>query len=478
MKQKTKKTISSLFIFIFALTSILWSTPTLAVEGQNLEIRLEILGNNEKITEGQIITYCGYVKNTGTENIESVDVVAPIPAGTEYVVYNMESDGLGDETEAPQTEDGVNANFRVQAESGELIVTLTDIAPQEEMNFIYTVRVKEIEGTEALISNTLRATLGESTYTSNEVSNTISEAQFSIQILENSEITVNRNDDLNLNLDIYNLTENSIENIILQYPVSNNIKIKEMYISRYNQETGETDIQNQSYTVENNIANIDIGTMEANGNVYLNMVVQTTGTETNPILHQFSIQGNNVPVHYSNVIREEIKDFNLEITQSSDSKDQIKQPGDYINYEIIIKNDGDADAENVVIEDVIPGHLELVEASYVSSLGNTIYPSQTEDGKLMIEEDIKSGTEVKINLVTKVKEDIPAEAYISNMVKLSLENAEDLYSNEIANTLNNNQAKQRNMIILGVVLGVILLAGIGVGIFFFKKHLKNKKAGV
>ena len=186
MKQKTEKIISSLFIFIFALTSILWSTPTLAVEGQNLEIRLEILGNNEKITEGQIITYCGYVKNTGTENIESVDVVAPIPAGTEYVVYNMESDGLGDETEAPQTEDGVNANFRVQAESGELIVTLTDIAPQEEMNFIYTVRVKEIEGTEALISNTLRATLGENTYTSNEVSNTISQAQFSIQILENS----------------------------------------------------------------------------------------------------------------------------------------------------------------------------------------------------------------------------------------------------------------------------------------------------
>ena len=131
-----------------------------------------------------------------------------------------------------------------------------------------------------------------------------------------------------------------------------------------------------------------------------------------------------------------------------------------------------------MIEDVIPGHLELVEASYVSSLGNTIYPSQTEDGKLMIEEDIKSGTEVKINLVTKVKEDIPAEAYISNMVKLSLENAEDLYSNEIANTLNNNQAKQRNMIILGVVLGVILLAGIGVGIFFLNKHFKNKKAGV
>ena len=64
------------------------------------------------------------------------------------------------------------------------------------------------------------------------------------------------------------------------------------------------------------------------------------------------------------------------------------------------------------------------------------------------------------------------------MVKLSLENAEDLYSNEIANTLNNNQAKQRNMIILGVVLGVILLAGIGVGIFFLNKHLKNKKAGV
>ena len=251
-----------------------------------------------------------------------------------------------------------------------------------------------------------------------------------------------------------------------------------MYISRYNQETGETDIQDQSYTVENNIANIDIGTMEANGNVYLNIVVQTTGTETNPILHQFSIQGNNVPVHYSNVIREEIKDFNLEITQSSDSKDQIKQPGEYINYEIIIKNDGDADAENVMIEDVIPEHLELVEASYISSLGNTIYPSQTEDGKLMIEEDIKSGTEVKINLVTKVKEDIPAEAYISNMVKLSLENAEDLYSNEIANTLNNDQAKQINMIILGVVLGVILLAGIGVGIFFLNKHLKNKKAGV
>ena len=60
----------------------------------------------------------------------------------------------------------------------------------------------------------------------------------------------------------------------------------------------------------------------------------------------------------------------------------------------------------------------------------------------------------------------------------SLENAEDLYSNEIANTLNNDQAKQINMIILGVVLGVILLAGIGVGIFFLNKHLKNKKAGV
>ena len=85
---------------------------------------------------------------------------------------------------------------------------------------------------------------------------------------------------------------------------------------------------------------------------------------------------------------------------------------------------------------------------------------------------------VELGIAAATKENIPAEAYISNMVKLSLENAEDLYSNEIANTLNNDQAKQRNMIILGVVLGVILLAGIGVGIFFFKKHLKNKKAGV
>ena len=74
-----------------------------------------------------------------------------------------------------------------------------------------------------------------------------------------------------------------------------------MYLSRYNQETGETEIQDQNYTVENNIANIDIGTLEANGNVYLNMVVQTTGTEMNPILHQFSIQGNNVPVSYTHL---------------------------------------------------------------------------------------------------------------------------------------------------------------------------------
>lgn len=478
MKQKTEKIISSLFIFIFALTNILWSTPTLAVEGQNLEIRLEILGNSERITEGQIITYCGYVKNTGTENIASVDVVAPIPAGTEYVVYNMQSDGLGDETEIPQSEDGVNANFRVQAESGELLVTLNDIAPQEELNFTYAVRVKDIEEQESVISNTLQATMEENHYTSNEVRNTVTEAQFLIQILEDSAITVDRNDDLNLNLDIYNLTENNIENVMLQYPISSNIKIKEMYVSYYNAETEETSVEEKNYTVENNVANIDLGTMEANGNVYLNMVVQTTGTEINPILHQFSIQGNNVPVHYSNVIKEEVEDFDLDITQSSDSTDDIKQPGDYITYEITIKNEGNADANNVTIEDVIPEHLELVEASYVSSLGNTIYPSQTEDGKLMIEEDIKSGTEVKINLVTKVKEDIPAETYISNMVKVSCENTDDLYSNEITNTLKNEQAKQRNMIILCVVIGIILIAGIGVGVYFLRKHIKNKKAGV
>lgn len=478
MKQKTEKIISSLFIFIFALTSILWSIPTLAVEGQNLEIRLEVLGNNERLTEGQIITYCGYVKNTGTENIESVDVVAPIPAGTEYVVYNMQSDGLGDETETPQTEDGVNANFRIQAESGELLVTLNNIAPQEELNFTYTVRVKDIEGQESVISNTLQATMAGNRYTSNEVRNTVAEAQFSIQILEDSAITVDRNDDLNLNLDIYNLTENNIENVILQYPVPSNIKIKEMSISHYNEETEETRIEEQSYTIENNIAVIPIGNMESQGNVYLNVVVQTIGAEVNPILHQFSIQGDNVPLHYSNVIKEEVADFDLDIIQSSDSTDDTKQPGDYITYEIVIKNEGNADADNVMIEDVIPEHLELVEASYVSSLGNTIYPSQTEDGKLMIEENIKSGTEVKINLVTKVKEDIPAETYISNMVKVSCENTEDLYSNEITNTLKNEQARQRNMMILCVVIGIILIAGIGIGIYFLRKHLKNKKAGV
>ena len=111
----------------------------------------------------------------------------------------------------------------------------------------------------------------------------------------------------------------------------------------------------------------------------------------------------------------------LTITKSVDKAEAY--PGDTLTYTIIVSNDGDCVAENVVVMDALNSNLE-----FVSSDG--VYDEETHVVTYLIPA-IMPNQKVEFKIVVYVKEGVAKDTVIQNTaVILGNENDEDVTSNE------------------------------------------------
>jgi uncharacterized repeat protein (TIGR01451 family) len=85
----------------------------------------------------------------------------------------------------------------------------------------------------------------------------------------------------------------------------------------------------------------------------------------------------------------------------------IAYPGDEVSYSIVVTNEGDENAEDVMVEDVIPEYLEVDEASIT---GGATY----DEGVITWEGDLAIGASVTFTFNGTVTADVPEGRVVLN----------------------------------------------------------------
>ena len=112
----------------------------------------------------------------------------------------------------------------------------------------------------------------------------------------------------------------------------------------------------------------------------------------------------------------------ISVTKEVDKK-QAK-PGEILTYTITVSNDGDVDAENIVVVDKLNENLE-----FISSVEG-IYDSSTHTVTYNID-SLLAGDKKTFILTVKINENVKEDTYIGNVALVLGNDGEDVPSNEV-----------------------------------------------
>lgn len=112
----------------------------------------------------------------------------------------------------------------------------------------------------------------------------------------------------------------------------------------------------------------------------------------------------------------------ISVTKEVDKK-QAK-PGEILTYTITVSNDGDVDAENIVVVDKLNENLEFISSA------EGIYDSSTHTVTYNID-SLLAGDKKTFILTVKINENVKEDTYIGNVALVLGDDGEDVPSNEV-----------------------------------------------
>lgn len=112
----------------------------------------------------------------------------------------------------------------------------------------------------------------------------------------------------------------------------------------------------------------------------------------------------------------------ISVTKEVDKK-QAK-PGEILTYTITVSNDGDVDAENIVVVDKLNENLEFISST------EGIYDSSTHTVTYNINSLLAGDKKIFI-LTVKINENVKEDTYIGNVALVLGDDGEDVPSNEV-----------------------------------------------
>ena len=387
----------------------------------------ELLKNEDKVKEGQVIKYTATVTNNTGKTLENVELKANIPEGTvlvepvEMYVYSVDPFYYEEKTD-------VNEKF----------ITIPTLAPEETYTTQYEVRVKmDAVTTVTEISNKAIATHGDLQKESKEIKN----------ILENSDIrvTIKRADDesvqlisghiANYNICVENFSNKELKDIELQV-ISDEYKV--ISIMSY-----EDRCLKDNAIYEGN--KISINKIPANGNITFLLYGEIVKD-----VEKLNIYVNVADANKSNIVTEELPHVEAEITLSSPQNNESIKQNQQVIYDINVKNVGETIDGEVIIEDVVPDYLSVESISINGEIKlqtidntnkNTYVETISNEIKYFLVAKIGTGETLKMTIATRVKE-IPIEQdgeVITNKANLVVYNVHEATSQEVKHTLNSEQ---------------------------------------
>lgn len=404
---------------------------------------IEIAKNTEdtELLAGNRNIYTITVKNKGQYNARDVAVTDILKGNAKYIedAVTVESSKNTNNTESNINSiiQGIEWKYRDSNNESKLGITIPIIEPNE----IYTITyiVEHIDSEED--SNTTNKALAKGSNTTEVKSNDVTVKvkgvikETTLDLTKTSEKKENATTNT---INITNTGNNKGRNITVEETLEGNVTIVKSSVKIVNNKGEDitNTIKKDDIVVENGTIKINIPNIGKNES--FKITYDVTPNEPNKdvvVTRKTTLKGSNstqeeTTSSYS--VAATVKETNLDIKKTVDKS--IIEAGDRNNYKIVVKNIGEHDAKDVVIEDILKGKAKYLKDSIKLS-----------DRNIKVEHG--TNTKFKIPVLEKGK---------SITITYKVEYASSLRDNMVTNTANvkGSNAKKAISSIRIQVLGV------------------------
>ena len=404
---------------------------------------IEIAKNTEdtELLAGNRNIYTITVKNKGQYNARDVAVTDILKGNAKYIedTVTVESSKNTNNTESNINSiiQGIEWKYRDSNNESKLGITIPIIEPNE----IYTITyiVEHIDSEED--SNTTNKALAKGSNTTEAKSNDVTVKvkgvikETTLDLTKTSEKKENATTNT---INITNTGNNKGRNITVEETLEGNVTIVKSSVKIVNNKGEDitNTIKKDDIVVENGTIKINIPNIGKNES--FKITYDVTPNEPNKdvvVTRKTTLKGSNstqeeTTSSYS--VAATVKETNLDIKKTVDKS--IIEAGDRNNYKIVVKNIGEHDAKDVVIEDILKGKAKYLKDSIKLS-----------DRNIKVEHG--TNTKFKIPVLEKGKE---------ITITYKVEYASSIRDNMVTNTANvkGSNAKKAISSIRVQVLGV------------------------
>ncbi len=374
--------------------------------GEGPEITFKYEANKKTLKEFEEIKYTAIVENVGTSVAKNVKVTLPVPNNTEFVDYEVS-----------------NGKAKVDVNDNTANAVIEDLDAKEKIEITITVRANELPIVDELgrnVNNELEIK-STSTVTADDLQKTLKSEEIVAKIvkaeLEVSLITPEERTDLEPGEDfvyyrsnpyvfygeVMNLTDNKVTNLKASVKLPAEFDLDRAYIMGY-EEDGLTVKEIKDGVKFDEVTREISWTFDSiNGSRAANFAfVVTVGTMPDGVTRlvdkmTLSAKADGTEEYYSNEIKLPIAVPQLEITQTTNTKNTYVKEGQTIEYVFNIKNTGNAVATNVKLTDKIPDGLKVQSATYTVA-GNTARTTSLNGKDVVINANLRPNEEMVANV--------------------------------------------------------------------------------
>lgn len=396
--------------------------------GPNLEVKIRSnVETGASVQEGQIITYTATVRNMGNEVANKVTLSGNIPEGTIYTKI------IGEEGTESGTQQIYDENVKTYSED------FLNMAAGETKRIEYKVKVKALSKTteddkEVVEERTLQtsATVKVQGHDGEFVTDTITskviegflDAIMDVQPIPAS-VARKEGETITYVTEVTNTNWNERKEVVVTNTLPEGVSFKEAS-------------EGGTYDAKTNTVTWKLGTLAGDSvtNIILTVTVDKLpiGQNQKVITNKMKVSNSEKEIQ-TNEIDISIKNDILNIKQTTSTQEKVSVGGS-IKYNIIVKNTGSNQADDVVITDYIAEGLIYQGAKYI--LNGKTYESNigTKEAIIMIP-SLGAGETLEITITVEADEleENQTQRQVTNIVKLEAQGKEEKGANPITHTI-------------------------------------------
>lgn len=322
----------------------------------------------QTIRNGEIISFNVQVSNTGSEDIDNVNVSAKIPEGTTLVVPQDNYEYTG-------------ASYYKEIKTDSFEEKVGNLKTGEVKTVTFEVRVNsEINSGKEIVSDA-KIQYGDVIKTSNKVKVTTQTGNIRVSVkrVTDRDIDLYEAGTVQYYAIIENISNNKQENVKVKTNISDNLKAQRLTLITGMESTEISDdeiykpgktkstekLKSANKSNQNVISEdieykeeINIGKLEPKEVKVLSYDMLINKTENSKI--DFSVNVNNGKEEYkSNNWSDAVESYKVSMSMKDNTTSKYLKSGDIVEYTIIVKNESTTDIEGLNVKDSIPPQMTI-----------------------------------------------------------------------------------------------------------------------